>query len=152
MPKFRRRPASEAPYMGPNYYDNIAFTIGVQAGSVINVALVLQDANNNTIPGSDVTDIGPSQSGGEIGPAMAGFYLSDNADGSTLTATAITTIAIGTNGVILNIPVAGKYFEAISTLAGLLDFNLTKNAARTTYLCVIMPNGQVLVSPPIVFT
>src|SRR5579872_7329814 len=103
--------AAKAPFLAANTVNHVGFTIGPLTAHVINIALQLQDANWQNI----------SQR------ACVQCYLSDNADGSTLTATAPgTSVGIGTNGLELEY-VTKKVFDLISNASGQVDLNLSDN-------------------------
>jgi hypothetical protein len=125
-----------APTRGPGLFDVVKFTVGAPLSHVINVACQLQDAK-----GRNIAQVG-----------FAKVYLSDSADGHTLTATALTSnFAIGTNGVILATPVSEKYTEVISNAIGQFDLNLTQTATQNYYLCVVLHDGSLAISPIIAF-
>lgn len=113
------------------------FTIGAKVANVINVAVQLQDVRQQSV--------------GQITHVEA--YLSDNADGSTLTATAATSaLAIGTNGVIISTLTTEKAVLVISNKTGQFDINITQTATpQAYYLAVMMPDGSIVVSPIIQF-
>lgn len=131
------RPAKEARTYAYNRFNLAAFTIGTKSGNTINVAVQLQDAN-----GRNIAQI--------VG---ATFYLSDNSDGHTLTATATTSaLAIGTNGVLMNIDVAGKMARVITDASGRFDINVIQTASPTTYYFVVqLPDGAIVVSSAVTF-
>jgi len=130
-------PAKNAAAKAYNTFNLVSFTIGTKTSNTINVAAQLQDAR-----GQNIAQI-----------AHAKVYLSDNADGSTLTATATTSsIAIGTNGVILYTPVSDKMVEVISNSSGQFDLNIIQTASPTTYyMVVVLPDGSIVVSSAITF-
>lgn len=120
--------------LNDNQVATATFTIGAEAGNVINVAIQLKDA-----AGTDMA----------IRNAIP-FYLSDNANGDTVVAAA-TSLAIGTDGVCI---------EWTSNSAGLLiseadgDIDLDigdASGAATYYLVLVMPNGKLVVSSAITF-
>lgn len=131
------RPAKEAVAKAFNAFQLAAFTIGAEASHTINVAVQLQDAR-----GQAVTQI-----------TQCSCYLSDNADGSTLTATPTTSApAIGTNGVLLGITTTGKFFDVITNKSGQFDVNIVNTSAQNYYLVLLLPDGTILVSPIIAIT
>lgn len=129
-------PAKQAPYKSRNAFNFVSFTIGAEAGDVINVAVACKT---------------PKQ--GAIAERVAfTCYLSDNADGSTLTATVPTSnLAVGTNGVILGTLTTNKAVQLLTNAAGLVDLNITQTAAKTYYLVVVMPDGSLSISGAITF-
>ena len=79
-------------------------------------------------------------------------YLSDDANGSSIAATAPSGgVAIGTDGFLIPV-VADKAFFLCSDADGKVDIILTEAAADTWYLVVVLPNGTHLVSDDITFT
>ncbi len=112
----------------------VAFTIGAEAANVINVGMVFQDVNGAamTVPGA------------------LKFYMSDNADGSTLSA-GPTTLAVGTDGLAIE-STANVEGTLISESTGAIDIDLGDVAVVSFYLCCILPTGKIAVSPVIAFT
>jgi hypothetical protein len=112
------------------------FTIGAEAGDVINVAVQLKDAN-----GADLAVRGSVEA-----------YLSDDANGDSIVGTAPDGgWAIGTDGVLIPI-VAGKYARLVSESDGDIDINITHaGGAKTVYLILILPNGKLVASGAITF-
>jgi hypothetical protein len=110
------------------------FTIGAEATDVINVAIQLEWASGEAVDRS----------------CAVLAYLSDNADGSTLIATAHSGgAAIGTDGLAIEV-VADKAFWLISESDGDIDINLTHvTTAKTAYLVVVLPSGDIVVSDAI---
>lgn len=116
-------------------FNLVTFTIGTEGSNTIKVTVTLLDAQ-----------------GQAVGFAFARCYLSDNADGSTLTATATTSaLAIATKGVLLDIPTTGKVCDVISNNVGVFDLNIIQTATPTYYLVVILPDGTIVVSDAITF-
>jgi hypothetical protein len=76
-------------------------------------------------------------------------YLSDDANGDSVVATAPDTVAIGTDGLAIPL-VAGKCFMLTSEADGDIDLNITEDAAKTCYLVLVMPSGKRVISAPIV--
>jgi hypothetical protein len=112
------------------------FTIGSEAGDVINVAVQLKDANGaNLSTLSNLT-----------------AYLSDNSSGNNFIATAPSgTVVIGTNGALFDVGSAKKVFHLISNATGQVDINITESGAKTLYLVLVLPNGLLKVSSAITF-
>lgn len=132
--KVAQVPRKENPFLGA-HIDNVGITIGAEGSNTINVALQLRDANWN-----DLT---------ECGHIVA--YLSDNADGSTITGTVPTsTVAIGTDGLIIPL-VTDKVFLLVSEADGDIDINIIQTAGQTYYLVLCLPDGRIQVSDAIVF-
>ena len=130
------RPAKFSPFKAWEAFNLVTFTIGAAVSHVINVALQLQDAQGHNL----------------AIPAHVEVYLSDNADGSTLTATVPTsTTTIGTDGKILVVEVTDKVFDLLVSAAGKVELNFTQTATQNYYLVVKMPDGSLVVSPVIAF-
>ncbi len=132
------RDAKFAATKGYNAYQLAAIVVGTKAVNTINVTVQLKEAG-----GQNVSKI-----------VAVSAYLSDNADGSTLTATVPTsTVAIGTNGLILVVDVTNKVFQILTNATGQFDLNLIQtNTATTYYLVLVLPDGSLLVSGAIAFT
>ena len=110
------------------------FTIGAEAGNVINVAIQLKDG-----AGDDLAT-----------RAAVGFYLSDDADGDTIVAAA-TSLAIGTDGVAIE-NISNSAGVLISEADGDIDLNIgDASGAATYYLVLVMPSGELVVSSVITF-
>ena len=109
-------------------------TVGAEADDAIAVGIQLQDAS-----GVDL-----AHSAG----IMA--YISDNDDGSSVTATAPTSTAIGTDGLAIPI-VTGKTFLLVSEADGDIDLAIGEAGAGTWYLVLVLPNGKLVVSDAITF-
>ena len=114
---------------------DIMFTVGREASNVINVAIQIQ------LGGQALTE-----------RVRGEFYLSDDANGDTLTATAPSGgLAIGTNGVILSEHTPGKHFTAISEVDGGIDVNIKHRGSRTWRLVAVLSNGRIKPSAAIRF-
>jgi hypothetical protein len=115
------------------------FTIGAEgAGSIINVAAQLIDRDN----------------GNELAERVNVFaYLSDDAYGNSIVSTAPDGgWAIGTDGLLIPV-VANKAAMLTSENDGDIDINITHAAgAKTVYLVLVMPDGQLYVSGAITFS
>jgi len=113
-----------------------SFTIGSQAGDVINVGIQLEDGDGNDLAA--------------IGAVLA--YLSDDSAGDGVTATAPDGgVAIGTDGSVIAAITAGKVFLLQSESDGDIDLDITESSTGTWYLAVILPNGKLAVSGAITF-
>lgn len=110
------------------------FTIGAEAGNVINVGIQLLDG-----------------AGDEMATRSAvGFYLSDSATGDTIVAAA-TSLAIGTDGVAIE-NISNSAGTLVSESDGDIDLNIgDASGAATYYLVLIMPSGELVVSSAITF-
>lgn len=130
-------PAKWSPFRAWNAFNRAAFTIGAKVSTTINVAMQLQDAR--------------AQSVAEI--CHCRFYLSDNSDGSTVTATATTSaLAIGTNGALEGILTTGKVCDVITNALGQVDLNIIQSASPVTYYPVLVkPDGAIIVGGAVTF-
>ncbi|MDX9860893.1 MAG: hypothetical protein RBS99_08230 [Rhodospirillales bacterium] len=106
-----------------------------QGGNAINVAIQLTDA-----AGADLA---------VRGAILA--YLSDDAAGDSIAATAPSSgWAIGTDGLLIPI-VAGKAAHLVSEADGDIDVTITEAGAATWYLILVMPDGRLVASEAITF-
>lgn len=108
----------------------VTFTVGAEAADVINVAVQMKAAKAQ---------------------AMS-FYLADDAAGLTPSASAPAGgIAIGTDGALIE-NVANLSGMVITEATGAFDIDLTNaTTAPTFYLVVVLPGGNLAVSPAITF-
>ncbi len=114
---------------------HVSITIGTEAADVINVAIQLKEGDKDA----------DERVRGE-------FYLSDDANGDSLTATAPSAgIAIGTDGVILTEHTVDKHFTAVSESDGDIDIDITHVGAKTWYLIAVMNDGRLIPSAAITF-
>ncbi len=84
------------------------------------------------------------------------FYISKDADGSTIAADATdtTSVTIGTNGLF---PEIAGYATAvsghvISEANGLIDMTIVVLTTKTVYLVLVMPTGQLVISSIMTYT
>ena len=115
------------------------FTVGSEgAGSIINVAVQLIDRDNGNELAERINIMG---------------YLSDDANGNSKVATAPDGgWAIGTDGLLISIETNKAAFFTTEN-DGDLDINITHAAgAKTCYLVLVMPDGQLYVSGAITFS
>lgn len=78
-------------------------------------------------------------------------YLSDDANGDSVAATAPDgNVAIGTDGVLIPL-VADKAFQLISEADGHIDLDIGEAGAATWYLVVVLPSGDLVPSGAITF-
>jgi hypothetical protein len=117
-------------------YATATFTIGTETSNAITVNVQLKNQSRNNA-------------------AERGFvhwFLSDDAAGDTLTATAPDGgVAVGTDGWLAQL-VTGKVGVALSEADGDLDVVVTHAAgAKTVYLNLVMPDGTVVTSTAITF-
>ena len=122
--------------MGQKFTDHIVgadFVIGTESANVINLGIQLK-----------------SSGGGELAQRGAvQFYLSDDANGDSI-ASAPDTVAIGTDG--LAVEIGTDLWQLISEVDGDIDLDITEaGGADTFYGVVILPNGELVVSSAITF-
>lgn len=112
------------------------FTLGAEANDARNVGIQLKDAL-----GADLNE-----------RACIFAYLSDDAEGDDLTATAPAGgAAIGTDGVAIPV-VTNKAWQLVSEDDGDIDITITHaTGAKTWYLILVMPNGTLVASAAIAF-
>src|SRR5437868_13224975 len=123
---YNRESAKNSPFAAACFVDHVAPTIGIEAANAINVALVFQDANSQTVP------------------SKAGIFawLTDDANGQVLTAV-VPTVAIGTNGLLMP-SIANKSFDLVCNNNGLCDITITKGGGPNVYyLQLLMPDGHI---------
>ena len=114
---------------------DVSFTVGREVSNVINVAIRFQ------LGGQAVA-----------GRVRGEFYLSDDANGDSLTAAAPSGgLAIGTGGVILSEHTPAKHFTAISEADGSIDVDISHSGARTWHLVAALGNGRIQPSAAIRF-
>lgn len=131
----RPEDAKHNPFKSANAVNYAAFTIGAEDANIINVGIQFKDSRGNDCP--------------ERVSVLA--YISDDAEGDDVTASAPTTVAIGTDGLAIPL-VAGKTFLLTSEVDGDLDLNLTyAGGAATWYLNIVMPDGSIVTSSAIAF-
>jgi hypothetical protein len=107
-------------------------TVGTEAATVINVTVQLEDADGDPLAER----------------ASLNAYLSDDANGDTVVATAPDAVAIGTDGLAIPL-IAKKCYLLTSESDGDVDINITNAAADTFYLVLVMPSGKLVVSSAI---
>ncbi len=117
---------------------DFAITPGAEATNVVNVAIIAKsDHNQNAL----------------AVPCAFDFYFSDASTGIGVVATAPSgTVAIGANGIVMDLTGAKKIFRGITTAAGLFDINITEAGAKTMYVIVIAPNGKLIPSTLLTWT
>lgn len=115
----------------------ISFTVGAEAGDVINVAMQL-----TTPDGGNLATVGTVE-----------LYLSDSATGDGVVAVAPDTgVAIGTDGAILTEFTADKHLRVSSESDGQIDVDIAHAAgAKTLYVVAILPDGTIAVSDAVTF-
>ena len=110
-------------------------TVGEENATVINVAIQFNDAEGNAM----------------TTPCFANIYFSTDAAGQGYP-TLLDTLAIGTDGTILNALEAGLFVQAVSEADGDLDLDCTRDATTTMYLNLVAPDGTVVTSDVLTFT
>lgn len=87
-----------------------------------------------------------------VGPKVVWVYLSLNATGvDVVSSAASSALAAGTDGSVFFAGTTGKCTMFQSEADGDLDVVITDTAVRTLYLCVVLADGSVAVSPAIAF-
>jgi hypothetical protein len=120
--------------LSDNQVADATFTIGAEAGNVINVAIQLKDA-----AGADMA----------VSNTLL-FYLSGDSNGNAI-ATAATSLAIGTDGLMVEWTANSSGFVTSET-DGDIDINIgDASGAATYYLVLVLPNGQRKISSVITF-
>lgn len=110
-------------------------TIGVESTNTINVSVQLKDAKR--VACAERVSIGA--------------YLSDDANGDTLAATAPSSgVAIGTNGLLIT-QVTNKAWRVVSEANGIFDITISEAGVATWYLILVMPDGSLRSIGPITF-
>ena len=113
---------------------NATIIVGAEAANAINVAIQLKN--------------GLGQNRSERTAVLA--YLSDDANGDSVAATAPTTVAIGTDGLMMELT-ADKVFLLVSEADGDIDIDIGEAGTDTWYLILILPNGDLVASGAITF-
>lgn len=112
-----------------------AIVVGAEGGNAINVAIQLKDS-----AGADLA---------VRGSVLA--YLSDDANGDSIAATAPDgNVAIGADGLLIPV-VADKCFQLVSEDDGDIDIDIGESGADTWYLILVMPDGKLVASDAITF-
>lgn len=75
-------------------------------------------------------------------------YLSDNSDGSTVGSAHSTSPAINADG-LLQALITDLVFLLTSESDGDIDIDFVDSGAQTIYLCLIMPDGSLVISDAI---
>lgn len=131
----RKLKAKGSPWKPSKAIGDIGFTIGTESGgNVINVGLQLKNQNGKDLAVRAALDA----------------WLSSDAEGDDIVASAPGTVAIGTDGVYMPI-ITGKLFKLVSEADGDIDLNITQTGGVTIYLNVCMPDGTIKTSGAITF-
>ena len=111
-------------------------TVGTEAANVINVAVQLIDWDNSN----------PLDE-----RAQVGFYMSDDAAGDSIAASAASVgIAIGTDGLMIEWT-ANLAGMLVSEIDGDIDIDIEEAGVDTWYLILVMPDGRLVASDAITF-
>jgi hypothetical protein len=129
-----KQPRAKSPW-ADSEVGNATFTVGAEAGNARAVAVQLKDANG----------------GNPAKRLVVTAYVSDAATGAGVAAAAPDGGAAVSVGALLAAVVAGKVLKLISSATGAFTVTLTESTAKTFYLCVILPDGTVKVSPAVAF-
>lgn len=131
--KLRKTRFVASPHNG-GAVNEVGFTVGAEASNVINVGIQLKDGTEDVAERCSVR-----------------AYLAGDANGDTLIGTAPTTVAIGTDGLAIEL-VTKKVWDLVSEPDGDIDINITlSSGAATYYLVIVLPDGRLKVSPAITF-
>ena len=115
-------------------FDRASFTIGSETSDAINVGIQLKVGANDL-----------DQRGAVL------CYLSDNANGDTIISGAPSGgVAIGSDGLAIPL-VTNKAFLLVSEADGDIDITITDTSARTIYVVLVMPSGELVVSAAVTF-
>lgn len=119
-----------------NLHLNATIVVGAEAADVINVAIQLKQA----------------KSGDDLAVRGSVFaYLSDDANGDSIAATAPDgNVAVGTDGLLIPV-VTDKAFQLVSEADGDIDLDITESGTDTWYLILVMPDGRLIASDAITF-
>jgi hypothetical protein len=127
--------AKHSPFKAAVPVGDVSFTIGTEASNAINLGMQFKDSNGQDIQERVACD----------------FYLSDSATGDDISGTAATSLAIGTDGVLMTY-VTGKAGKIVSEADGDVDIAIGyTTGAKTWYGVVVLPDGRLVVSSAITF-
>lgn len=128
-------PAKGSPFRARCAFNHAEFTIGDESSNIITAGIQLQTAEHQDIAER----------------AHVRFYLSDDANGDSVIATGVTSLAAGTDGHYRAL-VAAKSGILVSEADGDIDLAIEfTGGAKTVYLVLEMPDGSLLVSDAITF-
>lgn len=112
---------------------NATITVDTQNNDTINVAVQCKNYSNAN-PSSEIS---------------ISVYLSDDTDGSSLiAATHSGGWSIGTNGLLLPI-IENKMARIITNDSGAFDIDIVESGSKTSYLVLILPLGNIIISDEI---
>jgi hypothetical protein len=130
----RKLRSIRSPWAASGLVADCSFTIGPEVADVRNVAIQLKDGQ-----GKALTE-----------RASVFAYLSSDAEGDVLLASAPTTVAIGTNGMAIEL-ITKKVWQLQSNASGQIDLDITIATAATYYLIVVLGGGKMKASSVITF-
>lgn len=104
-------------------------TVGTEAANAILVSIQLTDGAGDALETA----------------AGVWFYVSDDADGSSVAGTAPTTLAIGTDGLLIEV-ISNKAGLLVTESDGTADVSFGDAGGDTWYLVLVMPSGEIVVS------
>lgn len=128
-------------------YNMTLATSQLQSISSVPMIVTSLSGTSKSVAVSLKTPQGSQQSGISLVQA----YLSDNADGSTIIATAPNGTVTATTGQLWDINSAKKVFTLITNSTGFVTLTINNTGSKTLYVVVSLPTGAVQVSPPIIF-
>jgi hypothetical protein len=116
--------------------DPVPGTVGAETANTINVPIQLKDpaGANLAVRGSVFA------------------YLATTALGAALTGLTIASVAIGTNGLMLDVGDSNKSFRLVSDASGQVDVTIGCTGTGTCYLILVEPTGKLVASAAITFT
>lgn len=122
---------------GTVIWENVSFTVGSEAGNVINVAGQLKDGNGNSCK-----------------EAVAFYvYVSDAAGGAVAGTAPDGGAAIGTDGTKIDTFTADKSYLIKSDSDGAFDLDVTESGAANFYVNAVQPSsGKIISSDVLAFT
>lgn len=126
--------ARHNPFGSADSFNILEFAKDTEAANEITVTVTAKDANGQAIGERVAMD----------------FYLSDDAEGDGLSATAATALAAGAIGTYVP-GVTGKSGKLITNGSGVVELSITyTGGAKTWYVICVMPDGS-LQSTSVVF-
>ncbi len=123
------------PVPNPLSLGGATITVGSEQGSTINVVIQLTDQL-----GRDMASV-----------ACVQAYLSDNADGSTVGTAHSTTPAINGDGLLQEL-ITKLVFLLTSESDGDISIDFVDSSAQSIWLCIMLPDGSLVISDAITHT
>lgn len=125
-----RIPSSESPYQS-NYVGRVSVSLTDETGDARTATITMKTDRGEAIAQR----------------AALHAYLSDDAEGDGLCASAPSSgVIIGANGSLIE-PISDKVFILISDAAGVVKITLTEVSTKTFYLVIILPDATLSVTP-----